>query len=102
MVVRIGERRHGEQAGRPGGRRLDRGDQAVFDGDGDGGRAAVVGEKSDAVKFHFAWGSSMTLTWAATIRQPSGSLAQLCIWRPTLPGALARRNRVAAIAKSRP
>ncbi len=39
----------------------------------------------------------MTLTWAATIRQPSGKRTQVCICRPTLPGALSRRNRVAAI-----
>ena len=35
----------------------------------------------------------MTLTWAATIRQPSGKRAQVCICRPTLPGALAVKQR---------
>ena len=46
--------------------------------------------------------SSMMLTWAATIRQPSGKRTQVCICRPILPGALSRRKRVAAIAQSRP
>ena len=32
------------------------------------------------------FGVSMMLTWAATTRQPSGNRAQVCIWRPTLPG----------------
>ena len=45
--------------------------------------------------------SSMTLTWAATMSQPSGNRTQVCIWRPTFPG-LDRGNKVAAIAKSRP
>ena len=47
-------------------------------------------------------GSSIMLTWAATMRQPSGKRTQVCICRPTLPAALSRRNRVAATAQSRP
>src|SRR5437588_9453219 len=35
-------------------------------------------------------GLEMTLTWAATTRQPSGRRAQLCIWRPTVPGGVSR------------
>ena len=35
-------------------------------------------------------GSSIKLTWAATTRQPSGKRTQVCIWRPILPGTLAR------------
>jgi len=35
-------------------------------------------------------GSSIVLTWAATMRQPSGKRTQVCIWRPTLPDAFAR------------
>jgi hypothetical protein len=50
----------------------------------------------------FASTSSITLTCAATIRQPSGKRTQVCICRPILPGALSRRNKVAAIAKSWP
>ena len=30
----------------------------------------------------------MTLTWAATMRQPSGKRTQVCICRPVLPGAV--------------
>ena len=37
-----------------------------------------------------AGGSSMTLTCAATTRQPSGQRIQVCICRPTLPRMLAR------------
>jgi hypothetical protein len=37
-----------------------------------------------------ALGSSMMLTWAATIRQPSAKRTQVCICRPTRPGALSR------------
>src|SRR4051812_1161340 len=44
------------------------------------------------VETHAEWpcGSSMMLTWAATIRQPSGKRTQVCIWRPTRPGTLSR------------
>ena len=44
----------------------------------------------------------MTLTWAATILQPSGIRTQLCVCRPTRPGAPSRRNSVEAVAKSVP
>ena len=47
-------------------------------------------------------GSSITLTCAATTRQPSGKRTQVCIWRPILPGTLARWNSVEATAQSRP
>jgi len=36
------------------------------------------------------FGSSIVLTCAATTCQPSGNRTQVCIWRPTLPGWLAR------------
>ena len=36
------------------------------------------------------FGSSITLTWAATTNQPSGKRTQVCICRPTLPGDVAR------------
>ena len=43
------------------------------------------------VKRHtVSFGSSMMLTWAATTRQPSGNRIQVCICRPTLPGAVSR------------
>ena len=44
----------------------------------------------------------MKETWAAAIRQPSGVRTQVCIWRPSLPATLSRRNRVEATAKSLP
>ncbi len=47
-------------------------------------------------------GSSMIETCAATTRHPSGMRTQVCIWRPTLPLALSRRNSVDAVAKSVP
>ena len=47
-------------------------------------------------------GSLITLTCAATTRQPSAKRTQVCIWRPTLPTMLGRWNRVEATAKSRP
>ena len=47
-------------------------------------------------------GTSITLTCAATTRQPSGVRAQVCIWRPTLPGVVSRWNSVDAVAKSWP
>ncbi len=40
--------------------------------------------------FSLYFGSSMMLTWAATTRHPSGKRTQVCIWRPTLPGAVSR------------
>ncbi len=46
--------------------------------------------------------ASITLTCAATTRQPSAIRAQLCICRPSLPGEAARWNNVDAVAKSRP
>ena len=46
--------------------------------------------------------ASIRLTWADTTRQPSGNRTQLWLWRPTRPGALSRKNRVLAVAKSRP
>jgi hypothetical protein len=46
-------------------------------------------------------GVSSTLTWAATVRQPSSKRAQDCCWRPTLPGMVSRWNKVEAVAKSR-
>ena len=49
-----------------------------------------------------AAGLSMTLTWAATMRQPPGKRTQVCICRPTFPGVASRWNKVAATAKSRP
>ena len=54
--------------------------------------------RCDAVRYP----SLITLTWAATTNQPSGKRTQVCICRPTLPGMVARWNRVEAIAKSRP
>ena len=50
----------------------------------------------------FASGSSITLTCAATTRQPSSKRTQVCICRPIFPGDDARRNNVEAVAKSRP
>ena len=44
----------------------------------------------------------MTLTWAATTRQPAGVRTQVCVCRPTLPGADARRTRVEQVARSAP
>ena len=46
--------------------------------------------------------ASIRLTWAATTRQPSGILTQVCIWRPIFPGTLSRSNKVEAVAKSCP
>ena len=53
-------------------------------------------------RFAHAEGSSMMLTWAATIRQPMGKRTHVCICRPILLDAPSRRNSVAAIAQSRP
>ena len=47
-------------------------------------------------------GFAMTLTWPTTMRQPSSQRTQVCVMRPTLPGAVVRWNSVEAIAKSRP
>ena len=44
----------------------------------------------------------MTLTCPTTTRQPSSKRTQVCVIRPTFPGAVARWNNVDAIAKSRP
>ena len=106
VIVRIDERRHGEAPPRRrAGRGRDRRDAAVLDRDVDRrtGRRPVGRQHNDAGQpvAHDA-GSSMTLIWAATMRQPSGKRTQVCICRPIFPGALSRRNRVAAMAQSGP
>ena len=77
MIVRVDQSGHGEQARRRRrARRLDRGDPPVVDGDVDAGRPGFVArsQERDADESHFApgsaSGSSMTLTCAATMRQP--------------------------------
>src|SRR5271166_7043017 len=49
-----------------------------------------------------AHGAAITLTCAATTRQPCEVRTQVCICRPTWPGVESRWNRVEAVAKSRP
>ena len=77
MVVRVGERRQRERAAR-GARRggLDRGDRGrsrSMMSTGGAGAPLAPAEAIDAVsQFPLMPGSSMTLTWAATMRQPSG------------------------------
>ena len=46
------------------------------------------------------YGTSMTLTCAATMRQPGGIRAQLCCCRPIRPVMPSRPNKVLAVAKS--
>lgn len=46
-------------------------------------------------------GSGITLTWAATTRQPSGMRIQVCICRPSVPGG-GSRNSVDTVAASSP
>ena len=80
-----------EAAGTGGfGRRRDRGDAAVLDCDVDrrrrpARRRSGARTTPSSPRTH-GGGSSMTLTWAATIRQPSGKRIQVCICRPILPG----------------
>ena len=107
MIMRVDQRRQGEAA--PLGRRRrrrDRRDRAVLDDEVDRRprpAAPSVGRSADAGQIVVLMaGSSITLMWAATIRQPSGKRTQVCICRPTLPGAPSRRNSVAAMARSRP
>src|SRR5262249_37091798 len=52
-------------------------------------RATIRAEIAEA-HVSATFGSSMMLTWAATILQPSGKRTQVCICRPTRPGALSR------------
>ncbi len=106
MVVRVDQRRHRQaRAGRRHRGRRDRGNAAALERDVDRRtrRLAVGRQHHDAGKppVHAA-GSSMMLTWAATMRQPSAKRIQVCICRPILPGALSRRKSVAATAQSRP
>ena len=42
--------------------------------------------RGDERSVHYT-GLSIRLTWAPTIRQPSGNFTQVCICRPILPGA---------------
>ena len=105
MVVGVGERRQGEAAPlRRLRRRRDCDDRAVLDDEVDRRprRLAVGREQRDAGDRRAHAGSSITLIWAATIRQPCGKRTQVCICRPTLPGAPSRRKSVAAMARSRP
>ena len=105
VVVRIDQRRHRETFSLGHGGRRNGGDAAVFDRDVDrrpGGRAVSRQQYDARDDALHVFGSSMTLIWAATMRQPSGKRTQVCICRPTLPGAESRRNRVAEIAQSRP
>ena len=53
-------------------------------------RGAAVGREVVEAHAVQTFGSSMMLTWAATIRQPSGKRTQVCICRPTLPGSVSR------------
>jgi len=46
--------------------------------------------------------SSIKLTCAATMCQPSANLTQVCICRPMRPGAVGRSYKVEATANSRP
>ena len=106
VVMRIGERRHGETSLRGRGRRRrDRRDMSRRDSDIDRSpHGRPIHRQKGYAREDLAHdlASSMMLTWAATMRQPSGKRTQVCICRPTLPGADSRRNRVAATAQSRP
>ena len=85
----VDQRRHREQPTRRRAcRRRDRRDAAALNGDvdwGTGGRP--VGRQQDDAGQELAHdtGSSMRLTWAATMRQPSEKRIQVCVCRPILP-----------------
>jgi hypothetical protein len=52
----------------------------------------------NCVNNHDPSGSSITLTWPATTRQPSLQRTHVWVWRPILPGAVLRRKSVEATA----
>ena len=60
----------------------------------------AASRRDRSIRYGFA-GASMTLTCAATMRQPCGNRTQVCIVRPTLPDC-GRRDSVDTVAKSLP